>query len=158
MVVVDVVFIFEVEYVNERQYFIVLRQINQILNSSTLALTATFRNFVHSHPETPSLLSEEEHVLMVRRYINVLDEVFITGTGGFRAHSTSILFFVFSKWCTLDVTCMRNSNDHFRIWDHVFDTHITTCKFNRCSALITVLFFDFEKFVFDDFHSQGFIA
>ena len=158
MVVVDVVFIFEVEYVNERQYFIVLRQINQILNSSTLALTATFRNFVHSHPETPSLLSEEEHVLMVRGYIYVFYEVLISSTSSFCTNASSILFFVFSEWCALNVACMRNSNDDFRIRDHIFNTHIATCKFNGCSALIAVLLFNLEKFIFDDFHSQDSVA
>src|SRR5699024_3933411 len=108
--------------------FIIFWNLQYVLNHPPASIPTRFRYLIYPQPKTSSLFRKQEQVIMCIRYQNMLHKISIPRPGSFRPFSTSTLDSVFIRFGSLDVSEMRDRNDHFLIRDQIFYTDLSVCK------------------------------
>ena len=135
-------------------HHIIRIDIQQILDSASLRSLVAFRYFVHLQPVTFTFLGEEHHRIMHSCRIDVLNEVFIAGFTTLRPYSTPILRVEFGQRSTLDITQMRNGNNHLIISIEIFRIKFFGSIYNLGTTFVSVFFLYFYQFILDDLFTK----
>ena len=101
-------------------YSIIRINIQQVLNSTSLGILGTFRDFIYFKPITLTLLSKEHHGIVHGCRIYVFNEVCIAGICTLGAYSTTVLSTELTQRSTFNIAHMRNGNNHFVICIEIF--------------------------------------
>ena len=91
---------------------------------------------------------------MVGGHIEVFDEIFIAGAAATGALAATVLHFILSKRCALDVAKVRDGDDHLLVGDGVLHAELSGAVLDRGAAFITEALLDVLQFVFDDTHTE----
>ena len=78
--------------------------IEHVLNSTPLRLTRSFFDFVNAQPVTAAFGGEEQHRVVHRGLIDVLDEVLVAGRTSLITYAAATLCTKFCERSALDIT------------------------------------------------------
>ena len=142
VIVLKVFLIAHALHVEVGHHLVVLVNRNQVLDGATLAVLAFLRNLKGSEFVALTLFGEEEQVVVVGGREDVLDEVGVAGGGAFRALASPTLHAVFGQRGALDVTKVRDGDNHGVVGDDVFHAELTCGRHNLGAAGVAIFFFD----------------
>ena len=148
--VVDEILILQIPDIQHGDHLVVLIDVQQVLDSPTLAVLAFFWNLKGAHPVALALFGEEQQVVVVGAGEDVLDEVGVACGGAFGALASPTLSAVFSQRRALHVTEVRDGDHHGVVGDHVLDAELACGGNDLGTALVAIFILDFGKFVLDD--------
>ena len=131
---------------DKRVHRIIGVNVEQVLYSSALAVFGTFGYLIYLEPVAPALAGEEQHVVVHRRGVDVLDKVFVAGIAAARAHTATVLRSEFRQRSTLDVAEMTYCNNHIVVGIEILRVEVAGGVVNRCHAGIAVFVTHLGKF------------
>ena len=148
--VIDELLVLQIPYVQHGNHLVVLIDIQQVLDSPTLAVLAFFGNLESTQPVALALFGKEQQVVVVGAGEDMLDEVGVAGRRAFGALASPTLAAVFTQRGTFHVAEMRDGDHHGVVGDHILDAELASSGNDLGAALVTIFIFDFGKFVFDN--------
>ena len=92
------------------------------------------------------------------RHIDVLDEVLVTGRASLHSDSSSVLETVFGEGCPLDVSEVRDGDDHILICIEVFRIEFLCRKSDLRTSLVSVLLLHLHGLILDDSHLESLVG
>ena len=129
--------------------------IEQVLQGATLAVLGSFGQFEHSHLVYKATTCEEQHSGVHRSRIYVFYEVFFTRIAALGTDAATILSAEFAQRGALDISEMRDGDNHIIVCIEVLGIEIAGGVVDVCAALVTVFFFDFLEVGYH--HSTTFV-
>ena len=154
VVVFQVFLIGHALHVEVGHHLIVLVDRDEVLDGAALAVLALFGDFEGTQLVALALLGEEQQVVVVGGREDMFDEVGVAGGGSLRALAATALHAVFGQRGALDVTKVRDGDDHGIVGDDVLHAELTGGGHNLCAAGVAIFFFDDQQFVLDDLELQ----
>ena len=154
VVVLKIFLIGHALHVEVGHHLVVLVERQQVLDSATLAVLALFGNLEGTQLVALALFGEEEQVVVVGGREDVFDEVGVASGGALRALAATALYTVFGQRGALDVTEVRDGDDHGVVGDDVLHTELTGGGHDLGAAGIAIFLFDDQQFVLDDLELQ----
>ena len=119
------------------------------MDGTSLRLARTLLDFVNAQPVAAAFGGEEQHRVVHRRVIDVLDEVLIARGSAFGADPAASLRAEFGQRCALDISEMTDGDHHFVIGIEVFGVEVRKVGEDFGLALVAIGFFHFQQFVLD---------
>ena len=148
--VLYVLLVVETLHVDAGTYFIALLKVDHILNCTAFGLFVAFRQFIYLEPVQTTHLGEEHHRRVHRSLVNVLDEILITSTTGFRTDTAACLLTEVCQRRTFDITEVRYGNYHIIVGIHILRVELGSHLHDPGTTLVAVFLFDLHKLFVDD--------
>ena len=95
---------------------------------------------------------------MVGAHEDVFDEVFAADCATFGADTAAGLCTVFAEKGALDISHVRDGDDHLVVGDSVFDAEVMGFVTDGSATVVAVFFTYFLKFAFNDAHKDVSVA
>ena len=87
--------------------------------------------------------------------VYILYEVLITRSAGLRTYAATALLAEVSQWGTLNVTQVRNGNNHIVIGIHILRIELSSHLNDTGATLVSILLFNLHEFVLDHLIAHG---
>ena len=144
---VDKVGIAQTFHIDKRLDLVVRPDIEKVLDCTSLAGLCAFRDVVNLHPIATSLLREEQHIVMHRSRIYILDEVLFACRSAFGADTATILRAELCQRSALDVSKMRDCDNHVVVGIEILSVELFRRVNNFRATLVTVFVTSLDQFI-----------
>ena len=158
IVTIDKFRIIQVLHTQVSRYHIVCINVQQVLDGTSLRSLVAFWNFIHLEPVALTLLRKEQKRVVHSSRIDMFDKVFVTGFTSLRAYTATVLRTELRKRCTLDVSHVRDGDDHFVIGIEIFRIELFRSIYDFRTTVVAVFFFHFKQFVLDNLLAKFLVA
>ena len=158
VVVVHIFLIIEVLDMNECTHLVSLLDIDHVLECTTLRLAVALWNIVNLNPIETTLLGEEHHGRVHIRLVYILDEVLIACSTCFSTYSTTTLLTELGQWGTLDITQVRDSDNHIIVGIHILWIELSSHLDDTCTTLVCIFLLDLNQFVLNYLVTLGLVV
>ena len=138
----------EVFHADEGIDAVVLIDLEQILDGTSLAVFRHLGDFIHLQPVAAALLGEEEHVVMVGCRIDILDEVLVARGTSLGADSSAVLGAEFAQRRALDISEVGDGDDHGIVGIEILGVEVAGEGIDLGAAFVAVFVADFGEFLF----------
>ena len=130
--------------------FFAFFQLDNVINRTTAAVAAAFRQFVHFNPMTLTQIGKAHQIIMRVGNKQGFDKVFVFGCRCLLTATAATLRLIISCRLGFDVAAMSQGNDHFTLWNQVFIGDIAAKRIDFTAALIAKVGFNVCQFFADD--------
>ena len=130
--------------------FFAFFQLDNVVNRTTSAVAAAFRQFVHFNPMALAQIGEAHQIIMRVGNKQGFDKVFVFGCRCLFAASAATLRLIIGCRLGFNVTAMSQGNDHFALRNQVFIGDIAAKRINFAAAFIAKVGFNVCQFFADD--------
>ena len=137
----------QLAHVEEGIDAIVRLDVEHVLDGTSLRLARTLLDFVNAQPVATAFGGEEQHRVVHRGMIDVLDEVLIAGGSAFGSDPAAALRAEFGQRCALDVAEVADGDHHFVVRIEVFGVEIRKVGQDFGLALVAIGLFHLQQFV-----------
>ena len=158
IVTIDEFRVVQILHTQVSRYHIVCLNVQQVLDGTSLRSFVAFRNFIYLEPVALTLLREEQKRIVHSSRIDMFDEIFVTGFTSLRAYAATVLRTELRKRCTLDVSHVRDGDDHFVIGIEIFRIELFRSIYDFRTTVVAVFFFHFNQLVLDDLLAEFLVA
>ncbi|HJJ47005.1 MAG TPA: SPFH domain-containing protein [Methanocorpusculum sp.] len=107
-------------HIDKGTHIVALLYINKVLYSASLRLLIALWNLINLQPIQTSTLGEEHHCGVHRSRVYIFDKVLITTVRSACAYATASLLTELNEWRTLDITKVRDGDNHIVVGIEVF--------------------------------------
>ena len=123
--------------------------VEHVLDGASLRLARALLDFVDTQPVAASFGGEEQHRVVHRGMIDVLDEVLIACGSAFGSDSAASLRAEFGQRGALDVAEVADGDHHFVVGIEVLGVEVREIGQDFRFAFVAIGGFDLEQLVFD---------
>ena len=132
--------------------------VEHVLDGSSFALLVAVGNVIDLEPVAASAVGEEEHRVVHRGGIDLLDEVVVARRACFDADAAAALCLELCQGNSLDVAHVAHRNDYFVVGIEVFGVELLGAGQNLRATCVAVLFLYLDEFVLDDLAAKGVVG
>ena len=150
VVAVHVVGIVQTLDVDVGAHLVVGLNLDDVLDGAALRAARALGNLVDLEPVAAALLREEEHRVVHRGRIDVLDEVLVARGAPLGTPAAAVLRTVLGQRRALDVAHVRDGDDHVVVGVEVLGVELLRGVDNLRAALVAVLLLDLEQLLLDN--------
>ena len=130
--------------------FFAFFQLDNVVDRTTAAVAAAFRQFVHFNPMALAQIGKAHQIIMRIGNKQGFDEVFVFGCCCLFAAAAATLRLIVGGRLGFDVAAMSQGNDHFTLRNQVFISDIAAKRIDFAATLIAEVGFDVCQFFADD--------
>ncbi len=123
--------------------------VEHVLDSAAFGVFRAFGYLVDFEPVAASLLGEEEHVVVHRSGIDVLDEVFVTGVGALCTDAAAVLCAELAELCALDISAVGDGDDHVVVGIEILGIEVAGGVVYVGAACVAILVAYLDELLFD---------
>ena len=133
---------------------IVRLNIQEVLDRTTLRVLCALRYLINLQPIALALRGKEQQCRVHRGRIDILDEILVACLRTLGADTTTALCPELAQRCPLDISHMRNGDDHLIIRIKVFRIQLLGSVNDIGLSLVAILLLDLQQLVLDHLHTQ----
>ena len=152
------ILILEVLHIHYSAYFIILGNIDEVLNGPALAALFSIGDLVDIQPVAPALFRKEQHGMVGRGYEKMLDIILFPGAATYGPPAAATLLAVFGGRGPLDIPEVGNSDDDIFFADEVLNAHLVVEVGDLCLPGVAELIFYFLQFLANNIKAFAFVG